>query len=34
MGGIASGIYAQETEAINTNWGLGFHIKQNQRDFG
>lgn len=34
MGGITSGTYAQKTEAINTNWGIGFHIKQNQRDFG
>lgn len=34
MGGIASDIYAQDTEGINSNWGLGFHIKQNQRDLG
>ncbi|WP_323757102.1 hypothetical protein [Roseivirga sp.] len=32
--GISSSTYAQETEEINSNWGLGFHIKQNQQDFG
>lgn len=34
IGGISSGTYSQETKEINSNWGLGFHIKQNQEDFG
>ncbi|WP_439132332.1 hypothetical protein [Polaribacter sp.] len=34
IGGIATGTCAQERKEINSNWGLGFHLKQNQRDFG
>lgn len=34
MSCIASGTHAQKTQGINSNWGLGFHIKQNKRDFG